>query len=490
MCGLRAFNDTTGRSLDDACYNRDLLNFALQLSDATEVRLQDVPRFLVYPTIGTADAHNLILDLAGSVVDFAGCNQSGRGLQCIIPPSLYPGYNTTSPQSSTTSPMLKFCGMTNFTLRNGTVLGGGRQWYGLLREIQLGDERGRTKPILLDMDCNGNSMFHMHSIHLYDSPYWNTYIRADNVHIHDMVIEARPRGAFIRASDNLRTSADQLQWHNVTTTGGYFHTWRNFTSEGQFWALFEDNIANFNTDGLDVIGDSGHIHDCKIDVGDDIVAVKGGKDWLVERITGSGMGLTIGSEGRSANVTFRDCWLPFTMRAIYVKAAASSVRYENISVGTGVLFPVWIGPPYQGLAADSVCPLTWPWLPYTTSTGLCTPNQEEMQVSIADVVVERSYTTPVVLFGEKVSASLESNVSLPDVSSNAATELYASQQLVTSIIDSPIVCYASQSTTLNAGLECQDTCVADGDACPAIPPCCNANKVTNDDWFGVCTQAR
>lgn len=57
------------------------------------------------------------------------------------------------------------------------------------------------------------------------------------------------------------------------------------------------DLTAFNTDGFDVSGKNVWIHDCTVWNQDDCIAVKGGTDMLFERITASGLGLTIGSIG-------------------------------------------------------------------------------------------------------------------------------------------------------------------------------------------------
>ena len=97
-------------------------------------------------------------------------------------------------------------------------------------------------------------------------------------------------------------------------------------------------LTAFNTDGFDVSGRNVHIHDCDIWNQDDTIAVKDdSRDMLFERITASGVGLTIGSIGSSLvkNVTFRDCYMPNTLKGIYMKFRADGgtiedVTYENI----------------------------------------------------------------------------------------------------------------------------------------------------------------
>ena len=99
---------------------------------------------------------------------------------------------------------------------------------------------------------------------------------------------------------------------------------------------------------------------------------------LFERITASGVGLTIGSIGNSVvnNITFRDCIMHHTWKGIYMKfrggdtdrgGRVSNVLYENIYMEAPEQFAVWIGPAQQSdssnlCAANGGCSLCWPQL--------------------------------------------------------------------------------------------------------------------------------
>ena len=84
---------------------------------------------------------------------------------------------------------------------------------------------------------------------------------------------------------------------------------------------------------------------------------------LFERITASGLGLTIGSiadrENHSCinNITFRDAYMYKTWKGIYMKSfnghtepgviafgMISNVLYENIVMDKPAQVPIWIGP--------------------------------------------------------------------------------------------------------------------------------------------------
>ena len=96
---------------------------------------------------------------------------------------------------------------------------------------------------------------------------------------------------------------------------------------------------------------------------------------LFERITASGIGLTIGSIGNSNvnNITFRDCYMHHTSKGIYMKfrggntgGRISNVLYENIYMDAPEQFAIWIGPAQQSdssiLCAAHPCSICWPQL--------------------------------------------------------------------------------------------------------------------------------
>lgn len=56
------------------------------------------------------------------------------------------------------------------------------------------------------------------------------------------------------------------------------------------------DLSAFNTDGFDVTGSNVWIHDVQVWNQDDCICAKdGSQDMLFERITASGLGLTVGS---------------------------------------------------------------------------------------------------------------------------------------------------------------------------------------------------
>ena len=92
----------------------------------------------------------------------------------------------------------------------------------------------------------------------------------------------------------------------------------------------------------------------------------------------------------------------------------TNVTYENISVQSAYLFPIWVGPAYQEL--DGSCGLLWPWVPSAavdavrklvpsltdTSVSLgttCKPTDVPIDVTIRNVRIERAFTTPRLYYG-------------------------------------------------------------------------------------------
>ena len=200
-----------------------------------------------------------------------------------------------------------------------------------------------------------------------------------------------------------------------------------FQNEAQDSSTFDtllEEVFSFNTDGLDIGGDNNYVHDCDIRVGDDIVAIKGfngqqSSNIRVENIIGSGFGLTIGSEGSAKNILFQNCSLNDTARAIYVKTRVENVVYKDITAGRSFLFPIWVGPPYQGIFNNGNCELTWPFAPplisnlTTPPSFLCGGSVTVNNLTLVNVNTIESLTSPFISWGTIGNIHLE-NVNLPD----------------------------------------------------------------------------
>jgi len=127
------------------------------------------------------------------------------------------------------------------------------------------------------------------------------------------------------------------------------------------------DLSAFNTDGIDVSGNDVYIHDVDIWNQDDCIAVKDSpyfgvsSNMLFERITASGLGLTIGSIGGTtvSNITFRDSLLYKTYKGIYMKfrhdhyrdtpGLVENILFENITIFEPQQWGIWIGPAQQSI---------------------------------------------------------------------------------------------------------------------------------------------
>jgi len=126
------------------------------------------------------------------------------------------------------------------------------------------------------------------------------------------------------------------------------------------------DLSAFNTDGIDVAGNDVYIHDVDIWNQDDCIAVKDSfigesTNMLFERITASGLGLTVGSIGGTtvSNITFRDSLLYKTYKGIYMKfrhdtkrdtpGLVENVLFENITIFEPEQWGIWIGPAQQSI---------------------------------------------------------------------------------------------------------------------------------------------
>jgi len=217
----------------------------------------------------------------------------------------------------------------------GTLDGRGKKWWGLPGIGYL--ERQENRPRLLTLNSPKNVK--VENILFKNSPYWTFW--APN-----------SQGLEIAHCDIFASREDKPTHH-----GTY-------------------DLTAFNTDGFDVTGDDVWIHDCTVWNQDDCVAVKDGStNMLIERVTASGVGLTIGSIGGSTvrNITFRDCHMPDTYKGIYMKFRDGSdgliedVTFENIVIDRPTQWPIWIGPAQQSDSnnpcAAHPCSICWPDVP-------------------------------------------------------------------------------------------------------------------------------
>lgn len=168
------------------------------------------------------------------------------------------------------------------------------------------------------------------------------------------------------------------------------------------------DLSAFNTDGFDFTGRDIWVHDCTVWNQDDCVAVKDDtQNVLVERVSASGLGVTIGSIGGSTvrNVTFRDIVMPHTYKGIYMKFRSSGlvedILYQNITMHAVEQYAIWIGPAQQSdsdnLCAAHPCSLCWPLLPWAQCNAPL--NGLYRNVTLRDVTVLGATNSPGLIFG-------------------------------------------------------------------------------------------
>lgn len=429
-------------------------------------------RFLLQGGVNAEKLENLTLQIDG-MLDFGGCVPIDSA-NCRLKMKDYPGFSYNQSESNTVS-MMKFSGMRRFhitSLSRGRILGGGEQWYGLAKVITLGDNRGNSKPIMLDMNHERSYGLEISHISFEQPAYWTTFLKASNVEIHHSNITART--IWPKVPGPLE---DPLNW--LETLRGH--------------------VLDFNTDGFDVHGDNVHIHDVRVENGDDCIAVKGGSNWVVERVYASGTGMTIGSEGHANNITFRDIVMDRTLRGLYIKADATNVLYENILIKEALLFPIWFGPAWQELSGG--CPLLFPFLPTALTatvdklahahlTSVCNPpgSRKVANVTLRNVALLKSHTTPITLFGggDIMDVTFE-NFTLGDVPSGnrfpftSAVECY-NATVSPSSLTAPGQLFENCAKT--------EVCTEHGPKKPFVP-CCDKSKWSPygklpSEWWGVC----
>eukprot|EP01126_Amoeba_proteus_P053927 TRINITY_DN6600_c0_g1_i1.p1 TRINITY_DN6600_c0_g1~~TRINITY_DN6600_c0_g1_i1.p1 ORF type:complete len:234 (-),score=45.02 TRINITY_DN6600_c0_g1_i1:51-752(-) len=151
------------------------------------------------------------------------------------------------------------------------------------------------------------------------------------------------------------------------------------------------------------------IHDSSVWNQDDCFCVKDdSQNMLFERLTASGLGLTIGSIGGSSvrNITFRNIYLPQTYKGIYIKFRAdggniSDVLYENIVMDQPEQWPIWIGPAQQSdssnLCAAHPCSICWPEIPFSS----CNPvtNGRFFNITLRNITINQPSGSAGVIMG-------------------------------------------------------------------------------------------
>jgi len=253
--------------------------------------------------------------------------------------------------------------------------GNGAAWWGIPGIGYLID--GRNRPRLLMVEASSNVL--VENLMLKNSPRWSFWApAAQGLEIRNSAVSAR---------------RDNYDGHDIV------------------------DLTAFNTDGFDVSGRDVWIHDCTVWNQDDCVAVKDdSQNMLIERVNASGLGMTIGSIGKSTvrNVTFRDIVMPHTYKGIYMKFRAAGViedvLYENVTMFDVEQYPIWIGPAQQADTTNPCfaqpCSLCWPYLAPYAQCNL--PAQAYFRnVTLRDVHVLGSKNSPGVIMANSTSPMVD-----------------------------------------------------------------------------------
>ena len=199
----------------------------------------------------------------------------------------------------------------------GTFDGSGRKWWGAIKYLIFAENRPRL------MHINTSKNIIIEKLLFKDSPFWTFWAEDCD-------------GLIVRYS-KVDVRWDQKDKHTLL------------------------DLTAFNTDGFDVTGKNVHMHDLDIWNDDDCIAVKdGSENMLFERINASGLGLVIGSIGKSRvnNITFKDSVMNSTYKGIYLKtrwydaehpvnrtlASISNILYQNITINSPQQWAIWMGP--------------------------------------------------------------------------------------------------------------------------------------------------
>lgn len=276
----------------------------------------------------------------------------------------------------------------------GSLLeGNGAVWWGFpgIGYLLIGENR----PRMLTMDTCTDCL--VENLYFHQSPYWTFWAPNSN-------------GLEVRTSsiDNRRDSDDG---HDII------------------------DLTAFNTDGFDITGTDVWIHDVSVWNQDDCVAVKdGSQNMLIERVTASGLGMTIGSIASTVrNITFRDVVMPHTYKGIYMKfrgaGLVEDVLYENITMQSVEQAAIWIGPAQQSdsdnLCAAHPCSICWPLLKALGAECNAPASALYRNITLRNIFVDGSKQSPGVILANSTSAMQDitfDNV----VVRNAGTEPFGS----------------------------------------------------------------
>ena len=270
-----------------------------------------------------------------------------------------------------------FLGLTFTSAGEATLYGAGESWWGYIEYLLHGEDRPRLFALYNVTDVL------VERWNFYQSPYW-TFTAFD---------VARLEIAHCSISNR----------QNKRDSHGLF------------------NLNAFNTDGFDVAGRDIHIHNSRVWNQDDCFTVqpigRNGinaqctENVMVENISASGLGLTVGAIHPSRdhncinNVTFRNAYMHHTFKGIYVKSGNSfdslasaemqGITFENVTMDSPEQVPIWIGPAQEG-DSKGACSLLWP------AFGKCPPPPKSMlfeNITLKDILVRYPEQSPGIVLG-------------------------------------------------------------------------------------------
>ncbi|KAF2075304.1 hypothetical protein CYY_003381 [Polysphondylium violaceum] len=303
-------------SLETAWKNGGLLNETLnQLNSGDELVFPNTTIYLVGGIVAEG-LEDIVFRFEGTLVFTDNThtwpkNASGNVLECFQ----FSNFNNVT-----------------FTSSQGGILNGqGEAWWGLIGYVEYKENRPRM------LSLGDSKQILIENLSFINSPYWTVWI--------------------------FNVDGLEIRYSHITNRRNDFDGHDDY------------NMEAFNTDGFDVTGNNVWIHDCSVWNQDDCIAVKdGSSNMLIERVSASGVGLTIGSIGGSdvRNITFRDCYMHKTYKGLYLKFRGSGsitdVLYENIVIFEPQTYPIWIGPAQQADNVDiclaAPCSLCWPSIPF------------------------------------------------------------------------------------------------------------------------------
>lgn len=342
------------QTIDIAFKNRDLLNSLFSsMQSGDTLFFPNKTFFLVGGVVGNK-LSNITIQIDGTLLfsddrDTWPVDSTGAVVECIVFTDIEYITFTSSGQ--------------------GTIDGNGKKWWGAIDFLKHQENRPRLFHIITSKDIIVEYLLFK------NSPYWTFYAEKSN-------------GLIVRYS-SVDVRWDEKDKHTLL------------------------DLQAFNTDGFDVTGKYVHMHDLNIWNDDDCIAVKDGSEhMLFERINASGLGLVIGSIGKSLvnNITFKDSVMYSTFKGIYLKtrwyddaplgeaASISNILYQNITMYSPQQWAIWIGPAQQ---TGQHCPLYWPGTPH--SECLMSGTQTWTNITLRDITIYDPVRSPGVLIGNSTN---------------------------------------------------------------------------------------